>query len=324
MEFDLSIIIVNWNTREQTLACIKSIIRYRDDQARVQVIVVDNASDDGSQDALREISDSVELIENQENLGFGRANNVGLKRATGRIVLFLNSDTEITEDFIPNLLKEFDLHPDIAAFGCKILGYDDVPQYSVRGFPSLTAYLYSDTLIGALGLFKASYERYRRKDFNFNEWQRVDMVMGAALSVRNNVLNEVGGFDPQFFMYYEEVDLCRRIRDAGYPIAFSPVPFIYHVGGASSKKDKARMMLVMRQSLLKYFRKHKPAWVVSIFQILFKPLYLINILISYLNLATKAKLAVGPKSIERAEKYKRRKRVMGEFLSRYAMRFLAS
>ncbi|MCF6356102.1 MAG: glycosyltransferase family 2 protein [Candidatus Polarisedimenticolaceae bacterium] len=144
MEFYLSIIIVNWNTREQTLTCIKSIMRYSDDQACVQVVVVDNASDDGPQSALREISDSVELIENQENLGFGRANNVGLKSATGRVVLFLNSDTEITEGFISNLLKEFDLHPDIAAFGCKILGYDDVPQHSVRGFPSLTACLYSD------------------------------------------------------------------------------------------------------------------------------------------------------------------------------------
>jgi len=167
VDIDLSILIVNWNTRERTLACVRSIRQFASGQAKVQIIVIDNDSEDGSVEAIRQAGLDVEIIENKENAGFGRANNAGLDQANGRIVLFLNSDTEITENTIPDLLGEFESHPEIAAFGCKILGYDDVPQHSVRGFPTLGAYLYSDTLLGMLGLFRASHERYRRKQFDF-------------------------------------------------------------------------------------------------------------------------------------------------------------
>ncbi len=324
MEFDLSIIIVSWNTCDLTLACVKSIMRHRGADARVQVIVVDNASEDGSPEALRELGEEVELIESRENLGFGRANNIGLNYVRGRLVLFLNSDTEITEGYVPSLLNEFAVHPEVAVFGCKILGKDNLPQHSVRGLPSLRAYLYSDTFFGALGLFRATYERYRRKDFNFDKWQPVDMVMGAALAVRKDVLDEVGGFDPQFFMYYEEVDLCCRIRKSGHRIAYSPVPFIYHIGGASSKKNKARMMFVKRQSMFKYFRKHKPLFMVNIFQIIFKPLFLLGLFGTYLKLSLKHGLALLSKQASRADKYQGQLAVIREFFSSYAGNFLVS
>ena len=272
----LSILIVNWNTRDRTLACIDSIRRFASGP-EVQVIVIDNDSEDGSVEAFRDSGADIEIIENGENAGFGRANNVGLQRARGRIVLFLNSDTEITATTIPDLLSEFDAHPEVAAFGCKILGYDGLPQHSVRGFPTLGAYLYSDTLLGALGMFRASHDRYRRKRFDFEKWQPIEVAMGAALAVRREIVQEMQGFDPRFFMYFEEADLCRRIHDAGYGLAYSPVPVVYHVGGASSSKSKARMMLVIRQSMFKYFRKHEPAWKIRVFTLVFKPLFLVHI-----------------------------------------------
>jgi GT2 family glycosyltransferase len=182
VDIDLSILIVNWNTRDRTLACIRSIRQFAPGQAGVQIIVIDNDSEDGSVEAIRQTGLDVEIIENKENAGFGRANNAGLERARGRIVLFLNSDTEITENTLPDLLAEFEKHPEVAAFGCKILGYDEIPQHSVRGFPSLGAYLYSDTLLGMLGMFKGSHERYRRKQFDFEQWQPIEVAMGAALA----------------------------------------------------------------------------------------------------------------------------------------------
>ena len=282
-DIDLSILIVNWNTRERTMACVDSIRRYRAGPETVQIIVVDNGSEDRSAAAFRQAWDDVEIIENGENIGFGRANNEGLKLARGKVVLFLNSDTEITATTIPDLLGEFEAHPEMAAFGCKILGYDGVPQHSVRGFPTLGAYLHSDTLLGALGMFRASHNRYRRKHFDFDKWQPIEVAMGAALAVRGEVVQEMEGFDPRFFMYFEEADLCRRIHKAGYGLAYSPVPVVYHVGGASSRKNKARMMLVIRQSMFKYFRKHEPAWKMRLFTLVFKPLFLLHLILTWLK-----------------------------------------
>jgi GT2 family glycosyltransferase len=323
MPIDLSILIVNWNTRERTLACIHSIRKFVPAQAAVQIIVIDNDSGDGSVEAIRESGVDVEIIENKENAGFGRANNAGLERATGRLVLFLNSDTEITASTIPDLLNEFDAHPEVAAFGCKILGYDEVPQHSVRGFPTLGAYLYSDTFLGMLGLFKHAHDRYRRKHFDFEQWQPIEVAMGAALAVRSEVVEQMQGFDPRFFMYFEEADLCRRIHDAGHRLAYSPVPVVYHVGGASSRKSKARMMLVIRQSMFKYFRKHEPAWKMLAFSFVFKPLFLLHMVVTLLKQQLKAWLACFRKdSGERREKYGRRLAVTREFLTRYSVAFL--
>jgi len=322
-DIDLSILIVNWNTRERTLACIKSIRKYAPGQAKVQIIVIDNDSGDGSVEAIRQAGMDVEIIENKENAGFGRANNAGLDQARGRVVLFLNSDTEITVNTIPDLLGEFESHPEIAAFGCKILGYDEVPQHSVRGFPTLGAYLYSDTLLGMLGLFKGSHERYRRKQFDFEKWQPIEVAMGAALAMRSEVVEQMQGFDPRFFMYFEEADLCKRIHDAGYGLAYSPVPVVYHVGGASSRKSKARMMLVIRESMFKYFRKHEPTWKIRLFTVVFKPLFLLHMITTWLKQWLRAGLArLQPDSRGRREKYQRRLDVTREFLVKYSIRFL--
>jgi GT2 family glycosyltransferase len=320
---DLSILIVNWNTRDRTLACINSIRRFQPGQARVQIIVIDNCSEDGSVEAISDAGAGVEIIENKENVGFGRANNAGLERATGRIVLFLNSDTEMTATTIPDLLNEFDAHPEIAAFGCKILGYDGMPQHSVRGFPTLGAYLYSDTFLGMLGFFKRAHDRYRRKQFNFERWQPIEVAMGAALAVRSEVVQQMQGFDPRFFMYFEEADLCKRIHDAGYGLAYSPVPVVYHVGGASSRKSKARMMLVIRQSMFKYFRKHEPALKMRAFSLVFKPLFLMHMIATWLKQLLRAGLArLQPDSRGRRKKYQRRLDVTREFLVKYSVEFL--
>jgi GT2 family glycosyltransferase len=322
---DISILIVNWNTRERTLACVESVRRYSADSEKVQIIVVDNDSADDSVAAFRQAWDDVDVIENSENMGFGRANNEGLKLAGGRIILFLNSDTEVTETTIENLVAEFDAHPEIAAFGCRILGYDEAPQHSVRGFPTPGAYLYSDTPFGLFGLFRASHERYRRKQFDFERWQPIEVAMGAALAVRREVLDRLDGFDPQFFMYFEEADLCRRIHDAGYGLAYTPAPVVYHVGGESSRKDKAKMMLALRRSMFQYFRKHEPAWKMRLFAVAFKPLFLLHTVLTYLKLGIRSRMGWGRQDKDqRRQKYRRRLEVTRDFLVRHSLEFLRS
>ena len=324
-DIDLTILIVNWNTRERTLACIDSIRRHCPVDHKVQIIVIDNASDDGSVEAIAKISGDVQLIENAENIGFGRANNAGLQHSLGRFVLFLNSDTEITATTIKDLINEFDTHPEITAFGCKILGYDDAPQHSVRGHPSLGAYLHSDTFLGAFGLFKGAHERYRRKNFEFDRWQEIEVAMGAALAIRRDVVEQMQGFDPDFFMYFEEADLCRRIDNAGFRLAYSPVPVVYHVGGASSRKNKAKMMLAVRQSMFIYFRKHEPRWKNQLFALFFKPLFLIHITGIWLKQWLRAQISqLRSEDQERQEKYRRRLHITRDFLTRHAIEFLKS
>jgi len=325
---DLSIVIVSWNTSARTQACLASIERNAPGGRTLEVFVVDNASGDDTVARIRERFPGVRLIESSENLGFGRANNLAIPAASGGVVLFLNSDAEITEGFVESLLGAFDRNPKIAALGCRILGYDGKPQKSVRGFPSLRAYLYSDTPLRWVGLFRGAYRRYRQKDFDFGRWQKIDVAMGAALALRGSALEELGGFDPRYFMYFEEVDLCRRMSDMGLELAYCPDAVVLHVGGESSRQNRARMMLVYRQSMLLYFRKHHPGWRVALFELFFKPLFLVDVATTCGLNWVKAKwsLYFSP-SVRRAEvsqRYRRRYELQKCFLRDYSLTWLRS
>jgi len=324
----LSILIVSWNTCRRTIACLEAIRRHRPAGYSVQVIVVDNASSDDTVGCVRDRFAEVLLIESPRNLGFGQANNIGLREATGEIVLFLNSDTEVTPGFVPALIGEFDRHPEIAGIGCRILGYDGQPQKSVRGFPGLLAHLHSDTPLRWLRILGPAYARYRRKDFDFARWQLIDVAMGAALAFRKSALEELGGFDPTFFMYFEEADLCKRSRDQGRLLAYTPEATVYHVGGESARRDPARMMLVYRQSMLRYFRKHHPAWQVALFAALFKPLFLVSVALDCAANRTKVFLVrrlpgmrAAPAQVAR---YVRRYEAQKVFLKHFALDLLKS
>ncbi len=325
---DLSILVVSWNTCQRTIACLEAIRRNPSAGYSVQVIVIDNASGDATVASVREGFPEVLLIESERNLGFGQANNVGLRQARGRIVLFLNSDTEITPGFAAAVIGEFERHPEIAALGCRILGYDGRPQKSVRGLPGLLAHLHSDTPLRWLRILGPAYARYRRKDFDFARWQLIDVAMGAALAFRKSALEEVGGFDPAFFMYFEEADLCKRTRDQGRLIAYTPDATVYHVGGASSRRDRPHMMLVYRQSMLRYFRKHYPAWQVALFSALFKPLFLLSVVIDCGANGAKAFAVRGllgrRDAAEKAANYVRRFEAQKDFLQRYTWELLKS
>lgn len=322
----ISVIIVSWNTRKLTLDCLESIrnATHSADTPEVEVIVVDNASGDGTVAAVRERYPQIILIESGGNLGFGRANNLGIERATGDLVFFLNSDTLVQPGIFRVLLHQFMAESKLGVLGCRLVGMDGLVQKSVRGHPRFRAFLYSDTVFKLLPFMAAGYERYRQKNFDFSRAQEVETVMGAAMLVPRAILAEVGGFDPRFFMYFEEADLCRRIGEAGYLVKYTPDAVVIHLGGASSDLARSRMFLVYRQSMFAYFRKHEGSVATGFFASLFKPLFILQTLFSALADGAKALAAIVFDKTDRYQKYRQRCHTKMKFLTRDLAVFVRS
>ncbi len=215
----LTIIIVNWNVRDLLRACLTSVLAGLEaDALSAEVIVVDNNSADHSADMVSAEFPLVTLIANDRNLGFGTANNQGLAASTGENVLFLNPDTVVRPGTFGALLDFLAEHPEVACVGPRLLNPDGSTQPSRRGFPQLrTAFVESTPLQRYAGGLQ-SVRQFYRQDAPEDEAQQVDWIVGAAMLIRRSVLEEVGGFDESFFMYSEEMDLCFRIKQAGYQI----------------------------------------------------------------------------------------------------------
>lgn len=252
---DVSVVIVNWNACDVLADCLRSI-REQTPSIACEVIVIDNASTDGSVEMVRRDFPDVHLIANEDNLGFAAANNQGMRAAQGRYVLLLNPDTVILDRAIEKNVAFADARSDAGVVGVKTL----------RGDRRLTrnCFQYSGLLnlaIATSGLNKAfpthrfwSRERYGWWDYN--SIRTVDVVAGCYMLVRKEVIDSVGGMDEQFFMYGEEMDWCRRITRAGWKIYFQPDACIIHYGGLSAAQNPNSMQMEQRKSYLYYFRKH--------------------------------------------------------------------
>ncbi len=247
---DLSIIIVSYNTRELTRRCVRSLLAFTQG-LDLEIIVVDNASEDGTVPVLQQEFPSVRVIANAENLGFARACNQGLREARGRYVMLLNSDTELRDDVLGPLLRLLDAHPEVGAAGLRLVYPDGRTQhYSAARAKSL---------LGTL----AQYSLPRRREIPLYlkpldpPWlYETESISGAALLVRREVLQTVGGLDEGFFLYGEDADWIARIRRAGYKIACAPHLVLIHHHGASSRRDEMRREIEALKSNLRYFAKH--------------------------------------------------------------------
>lgn len=226
---DVSIIIVNYNTRDLTLQCLRSVYEKTKD-LEFETIVVDNASADDSVESIKKQFPQVRVVESRENLGFGRANNLGLTIATGRNILFLNSDTELVNNAVRILSEYLDAHADVAVCGGNLYSKEMLPTHSfLRSFPSIKYELNQLFVRIPFLLFYG-----KNREFNYSGAPIcVKYITGADLMIKKKVLDEVGGFDPDFFMYYEETELCFRANKAGYKIISVPDACIVHLGGAS-------------------------------------------------------------------------------------------
>lgn len=270
----LSIIIVSWNTRELLDRCLTAL------QAELsqlsldghsltdgsstthewEVFVVDNDSQDGSADMVDCKHGWVRLIRNGENLGFARANNQALKMAAGDFVLLLNPDTEVQTGSISTLLAFLRDHPQCGVVAPQLLNTNGSIQRSCRAFPTFVGMLYE--LIGLSRVFSAGssygsrFRAYKMLDWNHDDERQVDQPMGACLMTRKEVLDEVGLLDEGYFMLFEEVDWCYRVKKKGFEIWFTNNSKVVHHHGQSIKQVKVRMILSSHRGLYRFWHKH--------------------------------------------------------------------
>lgn len=252
---DLSIIILNWNTRDDLRRALQSIVDSRP-CVSVEVLAVDNASEDDSVAMVQAEFPSVRVIQNETNLGFGAGNNRGIRHASGRYVLFLNSDTIVTEGAWDSLVAYADTRPDAGVFGPKLLNGDGSLQLSCRSFPNLGTGFFRNTPLGRLFPKNRFTRDYMLSGWDHNSPRDVDWVSGSALMIRRRLLEELGGFDEGFFMYCEDVDLCYRAHLAGAAVAYYPGAVIYHLIGRSSDLVPTRMTYEFHRSMYRFYIKH--------------------------------------------------------------------
>lgn len=247
----LSVIIVNWNTRALLQACLDSLAPSIQHDC-TEVLVVDNASSDNSVQMVKQHFPWVRLLVNQENVGFGAANNIAYRQARGEVVLFLNQDTLVPAGTLAALLEILADHPQVGALGPRVLNPDGTPQASIHPRPTLLREAWR--LLHLDRLYPVS--QYPAGWLTGNRERLVDVLMGCCMLVRRQILEQVGLFDEQFFMYSEEVDLCERIRRAGWGILYTPRACITHFGGQSTSQAADAMFLELYRNKVKFFRKH--------------------------------------------------------------------
>jgi GT2 family glycosyltransferase len=261
--FDVSLVIVSFNTLDVLRECLLSV--YREvGSLHVQVIVIDNGSTDGSPAMVEREFPEVELIRSEINLGFGQANNLGFQSAKGRYIVLLNSDAFLCQGSLERSVAHMDATPSAGLGGGRLVGRDGSWQPSARMFP---------TVFGDLIVLSGLAARFPRSRFfghadrtwaNPMEAAEVDWVPGAYSIIRTEALRAVGFFDPRFFLYFEEVDLCMRIKQKGHSIWYWPDVAVVHIGGESSRQIRslemsrtgAQLVLWRMRSMLLYYRKH--------------------------------------------------------------------
>ncbi|HZA39248.1 MAG TPA: glycosyltransferase family 2 protein [Actinomycetota bacterium] len=251
---DLSVIVVSWNTRDELRACLVSVFAgFRGISG--EVIVVDNASTDDSAEMVKASFPQVHLICTAQNLGFAAGCNIGLDVASGRYLLLLNPDTIVVDDVLAATVRYLKDHPDVGAFGCRVLNADGTLQPSCFRDPSVL-----NTALGLTGLAKLPWPRAFGRE-RMTHWLRdserdVDVVTGCYLATRRQVVDDVGPLDSGYFFCGEEADWCRRMRTKGWAVRFAPVGDIIHLSGVAGRKLSERRDLLGMAGLVRYAHHH--------------------------------------------------------------------
>lgn len=248
---DLSVVIINWNTRDMLADCLDTVFAGLGN-LQAEVIVVDNASADGSPAMIEERFAKVRLVVNQKNRGFAAANNQGLALAKGRHVLLLNSDTLVLGGVLPAMVAWMDARPAVGVMGPRVLNRDGTMQVSATSFPTLR-HLTAQTL----GLTRLrAFDGYRMEHWDRRDERSVEVISGCCMLVRGQALAKVGTLDEKFFFYGEETDLCRRFGDAGWDVVFAPVGEVVHFGGGSVRALNHKRDVMLTEGTVRLHRKH--------------------------------------------------------------------
>ncbi len=263
---DLSIIIVNWNTKEFLLPCVKSVLEIGQGISS-ELIVVDNGSWDGSRDEVKKTFPFIHLVENEKNLGFAKAVDQGLQKASGKYVLLLNPDTRVKHGAIVQLLSFMDSHLEAGVAGAQLLNSDGTKQNSIANFPSLATELLNKRVLR--WLFP---KRFPGKEKYYSEPIEVDSVIGACMMVRREALDQVGFLDEDYFLFLEETDWCYRMKKAEWKIYHIPQVKVYHFQGKSAEAERKRAKVEYYRSRYHFFKKNKGnlQWVILLIGLLIR------------------------------------------------------
>jgi GT2 family glycosyltransferase len=248
----LSIIIVNWNTREHLLDCLDSIFA-NPTAAQMEILIVDNASTDGSAEAVASTYPLVKLIRSSENMGFAKANNRAAALSTGRYWLLLNPDTLVHSGAIDRMLHYMAEHPNVAAVGPRLLNPDGSEQLSIWRRPTLFREWWR--LFHLDSLYPLS--EYPPSTPTSKQSRRVDVLHGACLLLRRDVVQDMGLFDEDYFIFSEEIDLCDRLGRTGWELHWVPEAVVTHKGGQSTRQVADAMFIELYRNKTKFFRKRR-------------------------------------------------------------------
>lgn len=253
---EISVIIVNWNTLKVTSDCIQSLIDIKE-ISPIEIIIIDNASHDGSVEALRNQFPSIKIIANETNVGFAAGCNQGLEQASGKYLLLLNSDTTANGESLKGMMDFLKNHPKVGAVGCRLLYADGTVQSSHGNFPTPSEFLFHQSLLAIL--IKRFVSRLRNFFPHIKHNQKpykVDWLMGACIMMPREIYRKVGGFDPDYFMYCEDADWCFRLAKEGYSIYHLPQYSIFHYHQQSSRQRKKFTFIRIFQSLNRFVEKN--------------------------------------------------------------------
>ncbi len=251
----LSVIIVNWNTRDLTLQSLRTLYEHAP-ACEFEVLLIDNDSSDDSVEHIKKEFPQVMLVENDDNLGFGKANNQGMRMAKGEYIFLLNSDVIVLEGGVQKLVDYLDTHPDATMVGPRLLNEDRTFQLACRrSLPNpLNSFLY---LFGISKIIKSKKIASYKKEYDDpTVTEPVEGISGAAMMFRRVVFEKTGGFDETFFMYGEDLDLCKQVQDNGWKTVYVADAQIVHLGGGSSAKRRTQSLINFYESMWIYYKKH--------------------------------------------------------------------
>ncbi len=247
----VSIIIANWNTKNLIEDCVNSIFSSTPtNELNYEVIVIDNASTDGSREYLRSVKDKVTLIENETNIGYAKACNQGMKIAKGKYVLLLGSDTIMKAGTLKACADFLDTNSNAGAAACKLLNPDGSTQNSLKKFPKLKNAFYTYLSFNNLN------RTYDMADFDYKSTTEVEQAAATFLMIRKDLLEKISYFDESYRILYNDVDLCSRIWEAGYKIYFLHTVSIIHYGSHSTKNAGFALRKIMYSDIYRYYSKH--------------------------------------------------------------------
>lgn len=256
---DLSLIIVNYNTRELLRQCLRSL-RHARISLTIETFVIDNASRDGSAEMVAQEFAEVKLMQNAANAGFAAANNQGLRRGRGEYLLLLNSDTEVRPGALEHCVAFFRAHPDAGIVGCKLLNADGSVQPSCESFLSLPLLFYESFFLEKFFPHNRVFGRRAMTYFDYDRALPVDYVKGAFLMIRRRAFEDIGLLDERFFFYAEEMDWCYRARAKGWEVYFTPEAEVLHYGGQSGDPLSPAIFVQLQRARYQFYRKHHGAF----------------------------------------------------------------